>query len=172
MEKLKGQAAKVSQLLFSTETSATYSKAIGRTWEILRETGILLWLVICLVFVGAEWFWYTAIRLGHQGRAWYEALQTPSPGGAKSASQIGQSLLLSLSSGTETLLYRAKQQLGIEAEPPVPKVVAAQSSPASTIASQPGTPPPPAKTTAAAAPSVAQGEAELPVPAPDADNDG
>ncbi|PSR17689.1 hypothetical protein C8255_11385, partial [filamentous cyanobacterium CCP3] len=66
MDKIKEQANVVSQLLFSAETSDIYKKTLTRTWDILREVGILLWLVICLTFVGGEWFYRTAVGLGQQ----------------------------------------------------------------------------------------------------------
>lgn len=128
MGKIKDQTNTVRQLLFSADTAATYQKALTLTWDILRETGILIWLILCLTVVGAEWFWKTAIRLGYRGRSWYEDLKTPASEEPKSASAIGQSILGSLGSSTETLLYQAKQQLGIEAAPPVAKPIAPKST--------------------------------------------
>ena len=121
MEKIKGQAGKVGELIFAADTGATYKKTIILTWAILRETGVLLWLVICLVFVGAEWFWQKSIVLGQSARTWYEGLKEPSDEEPKSATEMGQSALSAVSMGAETLLYQAKKQLGIEAEPPAPK---------------------------------------------------
>lgn len=121
MEKIKGQAGKVGELLFAAETGAAYKKTITLTWAILRETGVLLWLIICLVFVGAEWFWKKSIVLGQSARTWYEGLKEPSEEEPKSATEMGQSALSALGTGTETLLYQAKKQLGIDAEPPAPK---------------------------------------------------
>lgn len=121
MEKIKGQAGKVGELIFAAETGATYKKTITLTWSILRETGVLLWLVVCLVFVGAEWFWQKSILLGQSARAWYEGLQASSETESKSATEIGQSALSAVGTGAGTLLYQAKKQLGIDAEPPAPK---------------------------------------------------
>ena len=121
MEKIKGQAGKVGELIFAADTVTTYKKTIILTWAILRETGVLLWLVICLVFVGAEWFWQKSIVLGQSTRTWYEGLKEPSDAEPKSATEMGQSALSAVNTGAETLLYQAKKQLGIEAEPPAPK---------------------------------------------------
>jgi len=121
VEKIKGQAGKVGELIFAAETGATYKKTITLTWSILRETGVLLWLVVCLVFVGAEWFWQKSILLGQSARAWYEGLQASSETESKSATEIGQSALSAVGTGAGTLLYQAKKQLGIDAEPPAPK---------------------------------------------------
>jgi hypothetical protein len=144
VEKIKTQAGKVSELIFAADTGATYQKTLILTWKILRETGLLLWLILCLVFVGGEWFWKTSIRLGHKTRNWYEELQTPTVEESKSATEMGQSALNALSSGAETLLYKAKKQLGIDAEPPAPK----PAKPVSPPTSEP-TPPPVTTTTAA-----------------------
>lgn len=120
MDKIKNQSSKVSELLFAPETGATYKKTVVLTWDILRETGILLWLIICLVFVGGEWFWKNSIRLGKGTRSWYEGLKESGQEESKSASEMGQSVMAALGTGTANLLYQAKQQLGIEAEPPAP----------------------------------------------------
>jgi hypothetical protein len=132
VDKIKNQASKVSELVFAADTGATYKRTVTLTWNILRETGILLWLVICLVFVGGEWFWKVSINLGRKTRDWYEGLQAPSVEEPKSATEIGQSALTALSSGTENLLYQAKKQLGIDAEPPAPKPVPPKAKPAPT----------------------------------------
>lgn len=121
MEKIKGQAGKVGELIFAVDTVTTYKKTITLTWAILRETGVLLWLVICLGFVGAEWFWQKSIVLGQAARTWYEGLKEPGDEEPKSATEMGQSALSAFSTGADTLLYQAKKQLGIEAEPPAPK---------------------------------------------------
>lgn len=123
MEKIKTQANKVSELLFAADTGATYKKTLTLTWNILRETGLLLWLIICLTFVGGEWFWKNSISLGRKARDWYEDWQTPSADEPKSATEMGQSALTALSFSAENLLYQAKKQLGIDAEPPAPKSV-------------------------------------------------
>ncbi len=150
MEKIKGQAGKVGELIFAADTGATYKKTVTLTWSILRETGILLWLIICLVFVGAEWFWQKSILLGLSARGWYEGLQAPSEAEPKSATEIGQSALSAVGTGAETLIYQAKKQLGIEAEPPAPKPQKTQVKAPSVP-----TPEPPTTTSAAAASSPA-----------------
>ncbi|MDA0866914.1 MAG: hypothetical protein O2890_10945, partial [Cyanobacteria bacterium] len=110
MDTIKVQASKVSQLIFATDTVGAYQKALSLTWNILRETALLVWLVICLVFVGGEWLWNTAIDLGRKGRAWYESLsaEKPEAGEAQSLETIGKSVLSAGESGAAFLLYRAK----------------------------------------------------------------
>lgn len=122
VNKIKGQADKVSELLFSADTGAAYKKTAILTWEILRETGVLLWLIVCFVFIGGEWFWKNSISLGRQARDRYNTFQQPSSEEPRSMSDIGQSAASAITSSFETLLYQAKQQLDIEAEPPAPKL--------------------------------------------------
>lgn len=119
MDKIKEQASKVGQLVFASETGATYQKTLVLTWNILRETAQLLWLVICLIFVGAEWFWKTATGLGRKARAWSDSLSQASTE-EMSLSSMGESVVSAGKHSAAFLLYRAKQQLGIDAEPPKP----------------------------------------------------
>lgn len=124
MDKIKQQANQVSQLIFSADTGETYKKTLALTWAILRETGILIWLVICLVFVGGEWFYRNSVQLGRNARAWYNNLgEKPEGSEAETAASTGEALLTSVQSGTSYLLSRARQQLGMpepESAPPAP----------------------------------------------------
>ncbi|MGF1567702.1 MAG: hypothetical protein ACFCVD_06485 [Nodosilinea sp.] len=125
MDKIKAQANTVSKLVLSKETGELYTKTLTRTWEILRETGILIWLVICLTFVGGEWFYRTAVDLGQKTRVWYNGLgETPSADAdAASVESTGQALLSTVQSGAAYLLSQARQQLGLkEPEPTTPPV--------------------------------------------------
>ncbi len=120
MDKIKEQANIVSQLLFSTETGDIYTKTLTRTWDILREIGILLWLVICLTFVGGEWFYRTSVSLGRSARTWYSGLSEKSPDvEPQSIASTGEALLDTVKSGTTYLLSQARQQLGIPAPEPI-----------------------------------------------------
>ncbi|MEO0989085.1 MAG: hypothetical protein AAFY20_26610 [Cyanobacteria bacterium J06639_14] len=157
MDKIKQQSNRVGELIFSADTGATYQKTLTLTWNILRETGVLLWLTICLVFVGAEWFWNFSIDLGLKARAWYESTKEPKAEEPKSATEIGQSVLSALGTGTETLLYQAKQQLGIDADAPAPKAptpTAKTNSPVATASAAPPTPAPPAAEATKAEPTT------------------
>jgi cytoskeletal protein RodZ len=148
MDKIKDQASRVNRLVFSANTGATYKKTLTLTWDILRETGILLWLTICLVFVGIEWFWKNSVALGRQARDWYEDFNQPSVGEPKSAEAMGQSALAAVSAGTESLFSQARKQLGIE-DPTEPTSSALSTSPPSGTTAiapaEPATPPSPAK---------------------------
>lgn len=149
MDKIKDQASKVSQLLLAPETGATYTRTLTLTWAILRETGLLVWLAICLVFVGTDWFWNNSIQLGRKARVWYNGLSekadetTSQPLGT-----TGQSLLEVGRSGANYLLTQARAQLGIK-EPPASVASTSGSTSGPTLAPKPTpvatpTPAPPA----------------------------
>lgn len=136
MDRIKEQSNRVSQLVFAPETGDTYKKTLTLTWNILRETGLLVWLVICLVFVGTDWFWNKSIKLGRDARVWYSTLGEKPATSEQSLAEKSQSLLEVGKSGTAYLLAQARQQLGlpqtepeVTTAPTVPKVV---SSPAPT----------------------------------------
>lgn len=131
MDTIKDQANIVSQLLFSTDTGEIYKKAFARTWDIIREVGVLLWLVICLIFVGGEWFYRTAVGLGRSTRAWYIGLGEKSPStDVQPVASTGQALLDTVQTGTAYLLTKARQQLGIPEPAPESPAVAAPAKPA------------------------------------------
>jgi hypothetical protein len=131
MDKIKQQANTVSQLVFSADTRDTYQKTLGLTWDILRETGILIWLVICLAFVGGEWFYRNSVRLGRNTRLWYNTLGEKADGSeAQSAASTGEALLGSVKSGSAYLLSRAREQLGLPEPEPMPEAEVPQPKPA------------------------------------------
>lgn len=142
MDTIKEQANLVSQLLFSSDTGDIYKKTLARTWDILREVGVLLWLVICLTFVGGEWFYRTAVGLGRSTRSWYIGLsEKDTSADAQSITSSGQALLDTVQSGTSYLLAQARQQLGIpEPEPQPHAPPAATPSPDEPTSSGPPAP--------------------------------
>ncbi|WOD38547.1 hypothetical protein [Nodosilinea sp. E11] len=140
MDTIKDQANVVSQLLFSADTGNIYKKTLTRTWDILREVGVLLWLVLCLIFVGGEWFYRTAVGLGRSTRAWYIGLsEKDSSVEAEPITSTGQALLETVQTGTAYLLSQARQQLGLPEPEPQPEL----QIPESPAPSPPVTPPVP-----------------------------
>ena len=121
MDRIKQQFGRVGELITANDTRVTYAKTLTLTWDILRETGILLWLVICLLFVGGDLFWKMSVSLGLKARTWYESTKEAKASEPKSFSEISQSVASTLGSGTATLLHQAKQQLGIDPGTPAPK---------------------------------------------------
>lgn len=141
MDKIKEQANVVSQLVFAGETGEIYKKMFSRTWDILRETGLLIWLVVCLTFVGGEWFYRNSVNLGRSARVWYTNFSTKTAEAeAPSMEATGEALLGTLKSGTASLLTLARQQLGLpEPEPTAPPVASAPKP----VAPAPAAPPAP-----------------------------
>jgi len=132
MERINAQARKVGTLMFSASTGAVYKQMLTLTWDILRETATLLWLVVCLVFVGAEWFYRRSVALGRRARSWYNSLgQTSSDTEARSLSAVGQTMLGAGQAGATFLLTQARRQLDM-AEPPAssPEPTATAPTPA------------------------------------------
>jgi hypothetical protein len=170
-QKIKDQANKVKETVFSPATAETYSTAIALTWSILKETAQLLWLVICLGLVFGDWFWKKSYATGQNARTWVENLQqapaTPDStdlpeAGAEEASSTsflesltspefwsstGKSLLDASKSATTAALNTAKDQLGLEVPPPAPaeaKPIAPVATPPASVApSAPPAPPAP-----------------------------
>jgi hypothetical protein len=130
MDTIKDQANLVSQLLFSADTGDIYRKTLARTWDILREVGVLLWLIICLTFVGGEWFYRTAVGLGRSTRTWYIGLsEKDTSADAQPITSTGQALLDTVQSSTSYLLAQARQQLGIPEPEPQPTAPPAPTPP-------------------------------------------
>jgi hypothetical protein len=157
MDKIKDQANLVSQLVFSTETGDIYKKALTRTWDILRETGLLLWLVICLTFVGGEWFYRKSVKLGRDTRAWYEGLKTKDTAttNGQTMQSTGQALLNSVQSSTAYLLTQARKQLGLKEPEPTSTPPATSVSYSAPAAKPPVAPPPSSPTAPVPPPEIA-----------------
>jgi hypothetical protein len=117
MNRIQIQAAKLWQLLSAPDTFASYKKAALMTWDILRETLILLWLVVCLVLVVAEWFWSTSIKAGRGVRSWFNNLEGTDTN--QLASETGKALLLVGKNSVDYTLSQARVQLGFPLKEPV-----------------------------------------------------
>ncbi|MBF2027042.1 MAG: hypothetical protein IGS48_09790 [Oscillatoriales cyanobacterium C42_A2020_001] len=141
MDKLKAQADKLWQLLANPATGEVYQKTLALTWSILKETGLLLWLVICLVLVLGDWFWKYSYQAGQNARIWVTDLQTKTTHVAETNAEpgdvlttTGKSLLAATQASLKAALNTAKGQLGMEVLPEPPKPT---FRPASTIADTP-----------------------------------
>lgn len=128
MDKLKAQADKLWQLLANPSTGEVYQKTLALTWSILKETGLLLWLVLCLVLVLGDWFWKYSYQAGQNARIWVNDLQTKTPEVAETSAEpgnvlstTGKSLLAAAQTSVRAALNTAKGQLGIEIPPEPPK---------------------------------------------------
>jgi hypothetical protein len=111
------------------ESLGTYQKTIQTTWNILRETGRLLWLILCLGLVFVTWLWTTSKTSSQQLKTWYEGIPEPkSENVMKEASQFFGSA--SRTTATK-MMTQAREQLGLTetAAAPVVKTVAAAAPP-------------------------------------------
>ncbi|MGG6268101.1 hypothetical protein ACQ4M3_27510 [Leptolyngbya sp. AN03gr2] len=122
MNRIKEQAAKLWQLLIDPETFGAYRSVVMTTWSILRETGLLLWLVVCLVLVVGEWGSKTAIAIGQGMRDWIDRISSSE----QLAPETGKALLEAGKSTVSFTLNQAKSQLGISSEPVQPRVTVSE----------------------------------------------
>lgn len=135
MDKIKTQADKLWQLISNPSTGAAYQQTLVLTWSILKETGLLLWLVVCLVLVLGDWFWKYSYQAGQNTRNWVDELQTKSSTETASSgdfwSETGKSLLIAGQNSVNVALNTAREQLGIEVPPaPTPAISPAPVKPA------------------------------------------
>ncbi|MEO0736060.1 MAG: hypothetical protein AAFZ35_04555 [Cyanobacteria bacterium J06649_12] len=114
MDRVKSQAAVVSQLLFDPKTADAYKNVLTLTGKIIKEVALLAWLIICSVFVFGAWFSDTAISSGRRARDWWQAQQMGSADGNQTAAATGQALLDVSQNGANFLLDKAREQLGLE----------------------------------------------------------
>jgi type IV secretory pathway TrbL component len=146
MDRVKSQAAVVSQLLFDPKTAGMYKDVLALTGKIIKEVALLAWLLICSVLVFGAWFSDTAVGAGRNARAWWQAQQAESVDGSQAATATGQAFLDVSQNGASFLLDKAREQLGLEkVERP------AKKSSADAVKSQGKTAAPKASTTANAA---------------------
>lgn len=130
MDKIKTQANRLWQLISNPSTGAAYQQTLALTWSILKETGLLLWLVICLVLVLGDWFWKYSYQAGQNTRTWLSEVQTKTSSETASSgnfwSETGKSLLAAGQTTVDAALNTARGQLGLEAPPtPAPKAISA-----------------------------------------------
>lgn len=148
MNRLKEQFQKLWATLTGEETLPTYRQALDLTWQILKETLILLWLVLCLVVVAGEWVWNGAIALINQSKTVLEKAKETSSD--QMVTDTGKALLTASTDSVAFAIDRAKEQLGLPVQPrvkpaaPTPSSAAPPSEPkpsdATASASQPSEP--------------------------------
>lgn len=112
---VSSQADKVWQMVSAPSTANTYKEALTLTWTILRETGILLWLVLCLGLVAFDWFWTNSIQTGRRARAWFDSIEEPSAD--RVASEAGRAILAVSKSSLAFTLSQARESLGLPEKP-------------------------------------------------------
>jgi hypothetical protein len=136
MDKLKKQATTVSNLLFSTDTRQVYTRALTLTWDILRETAVFLWLVVCSVFLLIFWGGNYAKQAGQNVRNWYANLDAEQRKNVFAAAWGSLQQIAGGGSSSRSLVDIAKAQLGISADPPALQAI----PPAPPVPTKPSTP--------------------------------
>jgi hypothetical protein len=131
------------------DSLGTYQKTIQTTWSILRETGRLIWLVLCLGLVLVTWLWTSSKTSSQQLTNWYEGI--PEPKSENLWTEVSQ-FLKSASQGTASkVMTQAREQLGLSAPAPAPVTGAVAAAPVpvavpAPVAPAPAAPEPPAAT--------------------------
>jgi hypothetical protein len=131
-KQIQTQADKLWKTVTDQSTAATYQQALTVTWTILKETGYLLWLVVCLVLVLGDWIWKTGYRTGWNFRGWLNSFEQPSAD--QVLSETGKSILEVGKSTAANAIAAAKEQLGIENKPEPALVASPPRSPKSEAA--------------------------------------
>jgi hypothetical protein len=114
---ISSQATKLWQILSAPSTAETYKQALLLTWSILRETGTLIWLGLCFVLVGLDWFWTGSINLGRNFRNWFDNLETTRTD--QIASEAGKAFLSVTQNSVAFTVSQAREQLGLPEKQPV-----------------------------------------------------
>ncbi len=119
MDRIQEQASDLWALLFDEETAETYQSALNLTGKILTDTARLLWLIICSVFVFGAWFSDASVKTGSKIRTWVDqqASGSATAGESKPLSETGKDMLDNSRTAIVKLLNRAREELGLEAEP-------------------------------------------------------
>ncbi|MBD2021208.1 hypothetical protein H6F43_13580 [Leptolyngbya sp. FACHB-36] len=127
---IQTQASKVWQTVSDPATTEAYKQAGVLTWTIFRETGYLVWLVICLVLVVGEWFWTFSFETGQTVRSWINSLEASEDAGIdRLLSKTGKSLLSVGRSSVTVALSTAKDQLGIQVSKPTLAIAPSETAP-------------------------------------------
>lgn len=113
MDRIKAQADRLRTLVLAPKTYAVYKNFVTTTWAILRETGLLLWLSLCLFLVVFEWFWHTSLATGRNTRTWFNHLEGSNE---QLAAETGKALLSAGKNSLDFTIATAKQQLGLASE--------------------------------------------------------
>jgi hypothetical protein len=154
MDRIQIQASKVWDLLFDDETANTYQNALNLTGTLIKESALLIWLVICSFFVFGAWFSETSMKTGKSLRDWIDQLGNESGPTAdqKPIAETGKSLLETGRTGVSYLINQAREQLGlepslIETKPAVKPAAKPASTPVSAAPSAPAPSTPPTQPT-------------------------
>jgi hypothetical protein len=113
------------------DSLGTFQKTILFIWSIVRETGKLLWLVLCLGLVLGTWIWTSSKTSSQKLQAWYESI--PEPKSEHVWAETSQFLVSAGRTTATNMMTQARQQLGLpapDATPAIEIVAAAPEVPA------------------------------------------
>lgn len=116
---IQAQTAKVWQTITDPATANSYKQVVVVTWNIIRETAVLVWLILCLVVVLGDWLWRNSYRAGRNVRNWVTHFKQPDPN--QLFSTTGQRLLESGRTSVDRAIAAARSQIGIERLPELPE---------------------------------------------------
>lgn len=164
MDRIQSQFTRFTQLLFDPKTAAAYQTVLTVTWNLIKEASLLIWLVLCSVFVLGAWIGENAISTGRNLRTWV-ATQSDSEGdSSEKIAATGQALLDISQNGVNSLLDQARVQLGLDKlDRPAKAVKTPDSKPAPTpvaAAPKPSAPAPTPTPASTVSESVAESSEE------------
>jgi hypothetical protein len=134
--------------VFSQETATTYNKTFQVTVSILKETGKLLWLVLCFGLVLFQWVVDSSQQLWQESKTWYGSIEEPK--GEHLWEALSKVVSETSRSSVAVALGQAREQLGL----PIAAETKAVPTPPAPKPQPPAvnTSTPPAATTTAASP--------------------
>jgi hypothetical protein len=112
---ISSQVEKLRQVILQRDTIDSFQQSLGLLFTVLKETTLLLWLVLCFSIVALTWLGEKAIALGRSLKTGLIELQENSRGQAPAEilSSTSRSVLLSSQSVANYLVTQAKQQVGL-----------------------------------------------------------
>jgi hypothetical protein len=125
---LSAQATKLGKLISDPGTLGSYQQTLAVTLNILKETVLLAWYVLCLSLVAIDWFWHRSIATGQQARTWLSDLQTVDSN--ELPNQVSQGMLTAGKSGISYVVAQARDQIGLPAKPEESKPAEVTPAPA------------------------------------------
>lgn len=125
--KIQAQATKFWQAVVSADTVKAYTNAIDVTWTIIKEAGILIWLILCFVLVIFDWGYDVSTSAGRKTRDWYDGISKVDSNDI--ASETGKQLVAASKASLFSTISQARSQLGLPDKPKVEPASAPKSAP-------------------------------------------
>ncbi|AFY57583.1 hypothetical protein Riv7116_5187 [Rivularia sp. PCC 7116] len=111
MKLIQYQANVLWDNLSSPNTAKIYQQALVKTWNLLKETAILLLMLLLLVVVFVLWVWHIGFTIGWKFRQWMES---PNKEPEKLVENTIKSLVNSFAQVFNWVKNFAKKRLGLE----------------------------------------------------------